>query len=100
MINAHDVRAGEDIRTNDAPPPSALSSSAHDERLQTIKQGHPRAYERWTEDEDTEQPSAIRSRLAKLSPGSDLDAPEFVELLLTAFLRAQVSSVMLRWPAI
>src|SRR5262249_40391123 len=54
VINAHDVRAGEDIRANDAPPPSALPSSAHDERLQTIKQGHPRAYEKWTQEEDTE----------------------------------------------
>lgn len=61
--------------------------------MQTIKQVHPRAYEKWTEEEDAEllslhgagtplsklathfrrQPSAIRSRLAKLSPESDLD---------------------------
>jgi ATP-dependent DNA helicase RecQ len=94
VINGHDIKPGEDSRANEAQPPSALPSSAHDERLQTIKQGHPRAYERWTQEEDTEllslyaagtplsqlaahfrrQPSAIRSRLAKLSPELDLDA--------------------------
>ena len=60
-------------------------------RLQQIKRRHPRAYERWTEDEDATlsrlaksgtpvgaiaqrfqcQPSAIRSRLAKLGLADD-----------------------------
>ncbi len=62
-------------------------------RLQQIKQKHPRAYEKWTTEEDNElttkaragtdvlhlawhfkrQPSAIRSRLAKL--GLEVEAP-------------------------
>lgn len=60
-------------------------------RLSQIKQRHPRAYERWTDDEDAQlrrevqrgapvaevaerlqrQPSAIRSRMAKLGVGED-----------------------------
>jgi len=62
------------------------SSSSHEDRMAKIKQNHSRAYERWTDEEDREltrmcqegnkvaeiadhlgrQPSAIRSRLAKL----------------------------------
>jgi ribonuclease D len=94
VVNGQDMRATEDIRPDEAPPPSALASSAYEERLATIKQGHARAYEKWTQEEDADllslyaagtplsqlsahferQPSAIRSRLAKLSPGSDLEA--------------------------
>jgi ATP-dependent DNA helicase RecQ len=93
VINGHDTRAGEDIRPDEALPPSAVPSSANEERLATIKQRHLRAYEKWTQEEDTDllsmhaagtpisqlathfqrQPSAVRSRLAKLSPGSDLE---------------------------
>ena len=66
------------------------SSSEYGDRVAKVKQTHPRAYERWTDEEDSElagmcqegrtvaeiadhlgrQPSAIRSRLAKL----DLEA--------------------------
>jgi ATP-dependent DNA helicase RecQ len=94
VINGHEVRPRENVRPDEAPPASALPSSAHELRLQTIKQDHLRAYEKWTQEEDTEllslhtagtslselathfrrQPSAIRSRLAKLSPQSDLEA--------------------------
>jgi ATP-dependent DNA helicase RecQ len=94
VIREHEVTAGESVRADAALPPSAPPSSAHEERLQTIKQGHPRAYEKWTQEEDAEllslhaagmplselatrfrrQPSAIRSRLAKLSPESDQEA--------------------------
>jgi ATP-dependent DNA helicase RecQ len=93
VINGHDTRAGENILTGHALPPGALPSSAHEERQTTIKQHHPRAYEKWTPEQDTDlvslaaagtplaelathfgrQPSAIRSRLAKLSPQSDLE---------------------------
>jgi len=72
-------------------PPSTSPPSANDERLAAIRQTHGRAYEKWTEAEDTDllslhaagtplselvthfqrQPSAIQSRLAKLSPESD-----------------------------
>ena len=71
--------AEEALRLNDAP-------FAYEERMAAIKQKYPRAYERWTEDEDAQlmamhtqlvpleelverfqrQPSAIRSRLEKL----------------------------------
>jgi hypothetical protein len=93
VINGHDVSAGEGTRPDEAWPPSALPPSASEQRLATIKQYHGRAYEKWTQAEDTDllslyaagtplsqlathfqrQPSAIRSRLAKLSPESDPD---------------------------
>jgi ATP-dependent DNA helicase RecQ len=95
VLNGHDTGAGEGVRPESGTPPSALPSSAHDERLQALQQHHPRAYERWTQEEDTDllslhaagaplsqlaarfqrQPSAIRSRLAKLSPESDPEVP-------------------------
>jgi ATP-dependent DNA helicase RecQ len=91
IIKAHEMRPRENVRPDAAPPRSALPSSTHEERLQTIKQAHPRAYEKWTQEEDAEllslhaagtplsklathfrrQPSAIRSRLGNLSPESD-----------------------------
>ena len=94
VINGHDMSLGEDARPDDALPPSAPPSSADAERLQTIKQVHPHAYEKWTQADDAallslhaagtplselatyfrRQPSAIRSRLAKLSPESDREA--------------------------
>jgi hypothetical protein len=63
------------------------TSSEYEERMAAIKRKHPRAYERWTQDEDARlaamhaegkpvdelaarfqrQPSAIRSRLEKLA---------------------------------
>jgi ribonuclease D len=93
VINGHEARAVEDIRPDEALPPSAVPSFAYEERLATIKQHSPRAYEKWTQEEDTDllslhaagtplsqlathfqrQPSAVRSRLAKLSPDSDLE---------------------------
>jgi ATP-dependent DNA helicase RecQ len=92
VVNGHDMSPGDAICPDEAPPPSTLPSSAHEERLQTIKQQHPRAYEKWTQEEDRDllslhaagtplsglsahfqrQPSAIRSRLEKLSPESDV----------------------------
>jgi ribonuclease D len=94
VINGHDMRPGENVRPDEALPPVAPPSSAAAERLQTIKQDHARAYEKWTQEDDTEllslhaagtplaelathfrrQPSAIRARLAKPSPESDLEA--------------------------
>jgi ATP-dependent DNA helicase RecQ len=93
IIRGHHPGPGEDARTDEILPPSDLAAPAHDERLQAIKHDHPRAYEKWTQDEDEEllslhssgtpfsqlaahfqrQPSAIRSRLAKLSPESDVN---------------------------
>ena len=93
VISGHGMRAGEDIRPDEALPPSALPSAAYEERLATIKQRHPRAYEKWTQQEDSDllslhaagtplsqlatrfqrQPAAVRSRLAKLAPESDLE---------------------------
>src|SRR5436309_689717 len=72
--------AEEALRLSDPP-------SDYEERMAIIKQKHPRAYERWTPNEDTDltamyaqgtsldqlvahfqrQPSAIRSRLEKLA---------------------------------
>jgi ATP-dependent DNA helicase RecQ len=94
VINGHDMSPGEDARPGEVPPPLAPVSSTGAEHLQTIKQDHPRAYEKWTQEDDAEllslhaagtpvselathfrrQPSAIRSRLAKLSPESDREA--------------------------
>ena len=91
VINDRDASAGDDTRADDALPPSTSPPSAHDERLAAIRQQHGRAYETWTEADDTDllslhaagtplselaahfrrQPSAIRARLAKLSPESD-----------------------------
>jgi len=71
--------AEEALRLNETP-------SEYEEHMAAIKRKHPRAYERWTQDEDTRlatlyaqgtpidelaahfqrQPSAIRSRLEKL----------------------------------
>jgi ATP-dependent DNA helicase RecQ len=93
IIRGHGPRAGERSRADEAPPSSALPLATHEERLETIKHDHPRAYERWTQEEDAEllslhaagapfsqlvahfqrQPSAVRSRLAKLSPESDVN---------------------------
>jgi ATP-dependent DNA helicase RecQ len=92
VIRGHAMRAGEGIRPDEALAPSALPSSPHEERLAAIKQHHPRAYEKWTQEEDGDllslhaagtplsqlatrfqrQPDAVRSRLAKLAPESDL----------------------------
>ena len=91
VMNDHDGGAGDDLRQDDALPPSPLPPSANDERLAAIRQHHGRAYEKWTQAEDTDllslhaagtplselathfrrQPSAISARLAKLSPESD-----------------------------
>jgi len=91
VINEYDLRAGDDMRQDDALPPSPLPPSANDERLAAVRQHHGRAYEKWTQAEDTDllalqaagtplselathfqrQPSAISARLAKLSPESD-----------------------------
>jgi ribonuclease D len=91
VINEHDLRAREDARPDDELPPSPLPPSANNERLTAIRQHHGRAYEKWTQAEDTDllslhaagtplselathfqrQPSAISARLAKLSPESD-----------------------------
>ena len=90
VLMAHDGKHGDDLRPDEMSPPLAVSSPS-DERLQAIRQEHPRAYEKWTPEEDEEllslhaaatplsglvahfqrQPSAVRSRLAKLSPGSE-----------------------------
>jgi len=81
-INYRDIfdAAEEALRLNETP-------SEYEERIAAIKRKHPRAYERWTQDEDTRlavmyaegsalderavrfqrQPSAIRSRLEKLA---------------------------------
>ena len=87
-INGREVEAGEDIRPEEVPPPPVASSSANEERQAAIKRQHAGAYERWTKEEDADllsraaagtplselaahfrrRPSAIRSRLAKLSP--------------------------------
>jgi ATP-dependent DNA helicase RecQ len=91
VINEHDLGAGEDMRPDDARPPPPLPPSANDEHLAAVRQHHGRAYEKWTQAEDTDllalqaagtplsklathfqrQPSAISARLAKLSPESD-----------------------------
>jgi len=91
VIDEHDLSAGEDMRADDALPASILPPSASQERLAAIRQQHGRAYEKWTEADDTDllslhaagtplaqlaahfqrQPSAISARLAKLSPESD-----------------------------
>jgi ATP-dependent DNA helicase RecQ len=99
VINGHEPNPGDAVgqdeqRLTPSPPTSsAETSSNYEERLESVKQDHPRAYERWTEEEDADllslysagtplpqlatrfqrQPSAIRSRLAKLSPESDLE---------------------------
>lgn len=69
------------------------SPPEYDERIAKVKQSHPRAYERWTEEEDREltgmyreggtvaemadhlgrQPSAIRSRLKRLNLMADVE---------------------------
>lgn len=89
VIKGHGIRRSDDIRPDEMPPPFGVPSPS-DERLQAIKQQHP-AYEKWTPEEDEEllslhaaatplsrlaihfqrQSSAVRSRLAKLSPGSE-----------------------------
>jgi len=91
VVNEHDASAGEDSPPDDALPPPPVPPSAHDERLAAIRQQHGRAYEKWTQADDTDllslhaagtplaelaahfrrQPSAITARLAKLSPESD-----------------------------
>ena len=91
VINAHGARAGEDTLTDGARPPSTLPASANEARLADIRQHHARAYEKWTQAEDSDllslyaagtplaqlathfrrQASAVRSRLAKLLPESD-----------------------------
>jgi ATP-dependent DNA helicase RecQ len=98
IIRAYDEGPREGIRLDEASSssalvPPALPSSDHDERMATIKQHHPRAYEKWTQEEDADllslystgtslsqlaahfqrQPSAIRLRLAKLSPEADVE---------------------------
>jgi hypothetical protein len=79
------------MRPDDGLPSSPLLPSANEERLAAIRQHHGRAYEKWTPAEDADllslhaagtplsqlathfrrQLSAIRSRLAKLSPEPD-----------------------------
>jgi ATP-dependent DNA helicase RecQ len=100
VINGLDVGADEDIPRDEALPPSppdeALQSSAYEDRVAAIKKLHPRAYEKWSQEEVTElqslyeqgasvselsarfqrQPSAIRSRLAKLFPETDVGSAE------------------------
>jgi ATP-dependent DNA helicase RecQ len=97
IINGHG--GGDGAAPPDEPPltglaPStAAASGGGDERLTAIKEQHPHAYEKWTEQEDADllslhaagtplaqlavrferQPSAIRSRLAKLSPDPNLE---------------------------
>jgi ATP-dependent DNA helicase RecQ len=91
VINEYDASGGEDMPPDDASPPSTLAPSASEERLAALRQHHGRAYEKWTQADDADllslhaagtplselathfrrQPSAIRSRLAKLSPESD-----------------------------
>ena len=93
VINERDVSAGDDLRLDDALPPSTLPPSADEERLAAIRQHHGRAYEKWTQAEDADllslhaagtplselathfqrQPSAISARLAKLSPESNAE---------------------------
>jgi ribonuclease D len=93
VIKGHDTRPGEDLRPGEALRPSALPPSAHEEHVRTIQQQHPSAYEKWTQEDDTEllslhaagtslsqlathfqrQPSAIRSRLARLLPESNFE---------------------------
>jgi len=83
VINGHESDSSEA-----AGPGHALSSAPHDDCLAAIRERHPRAYEKWSEEEDAEllalngqgtpiadlaehfrrQHSAIRSRLAKLLP--------------------------------
>ena len=53
-INKHDVEAGEDTRPAEARPPAPLPPPANEERLATVKQHHARAYEKWTQAEDTD----------------------------------------------
>ena len=86
VVNAEPAIFTQDIGADRAPSPSALK---------IIKQQHPRAYEKWTPEEDAKllslytrrkslsqlaihferQPSAIRARLVKLSPEfAELDA--------------------------
>jgi ATP-dependent DNA helicase RecQ len=86
IVNAEPAAFTQDFGADEAPSPSAL---------QIMKQQHPRAYEKWTPEEDAKllslytrgktlsqigihferQPSAIRARLAKLSPEfAELDA--------------------------
>jgi len=94
VIAGHTMKSGETVPPDEVLPLSSPVSSASVERLQAIKQDHLRAYEKWTPEEDTEllsrhgagtslpqlathfrrQPSAIRSRLAKLSPESGPEA--------------------------
>jgi ribonuclease D len=91
IIKAHGMEPKENVRPDATPSRSSPPSPTEEDRLQTIKQAHPRAYEKWTQEEDAEllslhgagtalsklaahfrrQPSAIRSRLAKLAPESD-----------------------------
>ena len=94
ITKGDDESARYDGCPDEALARQTVPARSDDERLQTIKQQHPRAYEKWTKEEDAEllslcaagtplsqlvahfqrQPSAVRSRLAKLSPESDLDA--------------------------
>ncbi len=87
LINTDAESGGEETLPEEALPPATLRSAAED-RLAAIRQHHARAYEKWTQAEDTDllslhaagtplselaaqfqrQPSAIRSRLAKLLP--------------------------------
>jgi DNA-binding NarL/FixJ family response regulator len=82
-LTYHDIftAAAEALAVADSAPPT------YEERVEEIHQQHPRAYEKWTDDEDARltelfrsgntakqiaetlqrQPSAIRSRLAKLN---------------------------------
>ncbi|MBV9753012.1 MAG: HRDC domain-containing protein, partial [Hyphomicrobiales bacterium] len=95
VINEHDAKAADDMGPDaDGAPSSPLAPSANEERLAAIRQHHGRAYEKWTQAEDTDllslhaagtplsqlaarfgrQPSAIRSRLEKLVPESDSES--------------------------
>ena len=91
VINGRGAEAEEDRKPDEARPLSNLPASANEARLTEIKQHHARAYEKWTQTEDADllslyaagtplgrlathfrrQPSAVRSRLAKLLQESE-----------------------------
>jgi hypothetical protein len=77
VINGHDTRAGEDIRPDEALPLPAVPSFAYEEPLATIKQRHPRAYEKWTHEEDTDLLSLRAAGTPLFPAGHTFPAPTF-----------------------